>query len=381
MGLIVNRNPSIALSKQIGDSINRRFHTFSRGSKEVVATPKTHEYIELEIHPRYVDNLSRYMHVVRSLPIREMPAQRQLRLVTLERQLLDHVTAATAAIRLEAVGKEAIPVLKQGLESSDPEVRFYAAEALAYLDESQAVPVLGESIRREPAFRVYALAALGAMDDMAANEQLLQLLSEPSAETRYGAFRALWTMRNKVDPIVRGEDMHGQFYYHLLKTSGPPMVHVTRSFRPEVVVFGGNQPLATPILLEAGNKILVRDAGRDQIAISRFSSDPNEQDQKRTVPATVDDLIRGIVDVGGTYPDVVQALREAKASGALTARFEVEAIPRVGRRYDRSSTTANASREQDSATSIESPAPGLFATDEEEHSTSDEAVAAPAEKL
>ena len=39
--------------------------------------------------------------------------------------------------RLEAIGnEEAIEILKQGIAEDDPEVRFYSAEALAYLDNS-----------------------------------------------------------------------------------------------------------------------------------------------------------------------------------------------------------------------------------------------------
>ena len=40
-------------------------------------------------------------------------------------------------------------------------------------------------------------------------------------------------------------------------------------------------------------------------------------------------MIRAIVELGGTYPDVVQALQEAKASGTLASRFEIDALPRA----------------------------------------------------
>ena len=111
-------------------------------------------------------------------------------------------------------------------------MRFYAAEALAYLDESEAAVPLARAAREEPAFRAYALAALSTIDDMAAHDELVNLLEVPSCETRYGAFRALWAM-NSNDPIIRGENLGGQFSYHVLNTSGPPMIHVTRSFRPK----------------------------------------------------------------------------------------------------------------------------------------------------
>ena len=88
--------------------------------------------------------------------------------------------------------------------SDDPEVRFYAAEALAYLDVTEAVDPLAKVVRDEPAFRVNALAALSAMDDGAAYEALRTLLSAKSAETRYGAFRAMTAMTPN-DSLLVGE--------------------------------------------------------------------------------------------------------------------------------------------------------------------------------
>ncbi len=61
---------------------------------------------------------------------------------------------------------------------------------------------------------------------------------------------------------------------------------------------------------------------------------PHEADQKRVVSTRVDDVIRAIVELGGTYPDVVQALQEAKAAGCLEGRFEIDALPEAGRTYE-----------------------------------------------
>ena len=61
---------------------------------------------------------------------------------------------------------------------------------------------------------------------------------------------------------------------------------------------------------------------------------PHEADQKRVVSSRVDDVIRAIVELGGTYPDVVQAIQEAKAAGCLEGRFEIDALPEAGRSYE-----------------------------------------------
>jgi len=333
LGLVLKpEHKSVLNASRIATAVNRRFHTFTKGIKTGVAKAQTDEYIRLEVHPRYKDNIQRYVQVVRSIALYESATERTKRLALLEKQLLNPISSSNAARQLEAIGPQSREVLTKGIEDSDPEVRFWAAEALAYLDQSEAAEPLAEVARDEPAFRVFALTALSAMDDFHAYEQLSKLLSVPSAETRYGAFRALWAM-NPHDALVLGEMLGGEFNYHVLNTTGPPMVHVTRSHRPEVVVFGQNQRLRTPLALEAGNEILVTSSKPDQVVVSRFAV--GKPDLKSEISNRVDEVIRTIVELGGTYPDVVQALQQAKTTGALEGRFEVDAIPQAGRRYDR----------------------------------------------
>ncbi len=333
LGLVITpEHKSVMNSSKVANAVNKRFNTFSNGHKEGVAKAKTDELIELKVHPRYKDNITRYMQVVRAVSISETAPERMQRISSLEGELLNPETAADAAVQLEAVGAEGIDILLKGVKAKDPEVQFYAAETLAYLDRHEAAEPLGLIARDQPAFRVYALTALSAMQDFAAYEQLRDLLASPSAETRYGAFRALWAM-NERDPLVKGEKPGGQFHYHVLDVAGPPMIHVTRSRLPEIVIFGQGQKLQTPLAVNAGNTIMVNSAGGNEISVSKYSV--QEGDQKRIVSTNVDDVIRAIIDLGGTYPDIVQALQEAKTSGSLASRFEVDALPEAGRSYDR----------------------------------------------
>ena len=248
LGLIIDEEfQSVATSQKIGAVINRRFHTFASGTQRGVARPKTDEFIELKIHPRYKDNVARYMKIVRRIAVNEAPTGQLDRLRILEDQLRDPLTASEAALRLEAIGGDAArDTLKQVLAESDIEVRFYAAESLAYLDDSAAAETLAEAARNEPAFRLNAMAALAAMDDPLARQALTSLLGVKSAETQYGAFRALWSM-DPHDPLIEGERLGDQFSYHRLPVAGPPMIHATRSFRPELVLFGTDHPLRTPL--------------------------------------------------------------------------------------------------------------------------------------
>jgi hypothetical protein len=63
----------------------------------------------------------------------------------------------------------------------------------------------------------------------------------------------------------------------------------------------------------------------------------------------------------------VQALQQAKTDGALASRFEVDALPQPGRRYDRSVKQVSADgelttplTEPDAEFEIATPLPDLF---------------------
>ncbi|MFM7183235.1 MAG: HEAT repeat domain-containing protein [Planctomycetota bacterium] len=314
---------SFAMSKRLGDWINRRFHAVIKGAKRGVANPKTDRYIELEVPPIYRHNLGRYVRVVLNVAVIEPPGGRHARMQLLARQLTDPVTAPVAALRLEAIGKEAIPTLREALSSPDAEIRFAAAEALAYLGESVAARHLADAAATLRSARPAALAALGVLDDANGVDALQSLLSSRSAETRYGAFRALWRMDSDL-PLVRGERLGDACSMHVLDVDGPALIHVTRSHRPEVVFFGAEHPVADGLRAEAGPAIVVVVEG-DSATVSRFAA--GQSDQTAEVPATADAIVRSIVGLGGTYPDAVQFLQQASAGRAIQSRLVFDALP------------------------------------------------------
>jgi hypothetical protein len=350
----------------IGKAINARFHVYEAGVQQGVAVPHSDQFIELKIVPRYKYNLARYITVVRAIALRESATERANRLKLLERQLLDPITSARAAVVLEAIGQDAIALLKKGLESNNVEVRFYSAEALAYLDQPEAAAPLAKAAEDVPAFRVFALAALGAMGDIEGFENLQKLLHVSSAETRYGAFRALWSAYRDV-PQFRGEALgNNKFSYHAIDSHGPPMIHLTGSFRPEVVAFGRDHRLLTPVVIEVGKQFMINAKSSAEVVVASFSADGNSD--RRVVTDDVERIIRAMVELGGNYGDVVQFLQLAKRKQVLSSRLEVDALPEAGRTYHRAPTEDGGEGEEstEGALNVASPTPNLFSPDPEE---------------
>ena len=332
---LIMKDKSVAGTRQIANAINHRFY-LTAGPKKDIATAETDALIVLDIHPSYVNDIPRYVQVVRAIACRESMPQQLRRITRLKEELLVSDTAQHAAFQLEAIGKPGIEALQQALQSPNMDVRFHAATSLAYLGDSSSAKVLAAIAQQEPAFRVYALNALSVMkNDLEAETYLQELLHVPSAETRYGAFRAL-KARNPLDQTIRGEMPGGQFSYHGIMSQAAPMVHITTQKSPEIVLFGTDIFVKQPFTLEAGATIFVNGQAPGSVVITRFVT--LGLDEQRTVSNRLDEIIRAVADMGGTYPDIVQMLRQADMMHVLSCRLEVNCLPEANRVYRRPSS-------------------------------------------
>ncbi len=352
LGLRVKQgSASIAASTIISNAVNLRFSYFVGSQRKGVADPKTPGIIELSVPTKYRHNVQRYMRVVRAIPLRVSPTDRLLLLNELELELLEPTSTAQAALKLEALGEESIDVLRRGVESDEIEVRFYSAEALAYLDDEHVAPVLAQIGAQERAFRWHALAALAAIRHVSSYEALTQLLNHPSAETRYGAFRAM-KARNPRDPLVRGQVLDGKFILHELPDGGEPMVHFANSRASEIVLFGSQQRLHTPNFLFVGPRIMIKRLDDEKVRVIRFT--PGEEDEELVTSNRLGDVARTIVELDGGYEEVYQAFRSAKLTGKLNSRLEVDRQARAGRKFERDTS------ESDGRFRAANPVPGLY---------------------
>ena len=343
-------------AKRVQEAINKQFGFYEDGHRVAVAKAHSGVDIELRVHPRYRNNLSRYLEVILSVPLFDAPKDRAERIQRLETEVYDPRTTVRASLELEAFGKEGVPILKDAMKKSDnPGVRLCTAEALAYLNESDAAETLGQLTAEFPEYKVFTLSALSALNDYSSVEQLLILLDSPSVSTRYGAFRSLRQLRPDNARIV-GEYMNNRFWFHHVASVAEPMVHVTKSKRAEISIFGGDVMLKGPFAIEAGSTILVnaRAEQPDQVRVSRFV--PGEQDQIRLTSTDLEEVIRAVVELGGDYPDVVQMLQMAKDSKVLPCRFEIDALPKLEQTDDWNNDT-----EADSTGyNMKNPLPDLF---------------------
>lgn len=135
------------------------------------------------------------------------------------------------------------------------------------------------------------------------------------------------------DPVIDGRVVGERFHMHNLTSSGAPLVHISQKDRPEIVLFGSDHAILTPCVVFAGSEIVIRGSESGSLTISRLTA--GEKDDRIRTDANLEAMLEGIVEVGGSYADVVHAISEAKQVGCLESRIAFSAIPDVGRTYRR----------------------------------------------
>ena len=360
--LVIKENrESYHTAKMLETVVNTRFHQTEDGHQKGVATGKTASYLLLRVPQLYHQNQARFFRVVQLLSMVDGPELRVRRLADWSKELLDPKTAGVAAMKLEGLGNASIEPLKEGLKSTNPQVQFFAAEALAYLNDTSGIEILGDTVAKLPEFRVYALAALASIDQAASHVRLRKLMDEPDIEVRYGAFNALRTL-DPHDPFLgqvrvlkdpKPDEEEGEapdsmavailnsarrrnrpedpFALYVVDSEGPPLVHVSRSRRAEIVIFGRQQKLLPPIVLGTGPIQFNASDNDDKLEVSKIVV--GDSDTKLSTSLELSDVVRQAADIGATYPEIVAILEEAHAHKNLAGGLVVDAVPATNTAY------------------------------------------------
>jgi flagellar basal body P-ring protein FlgI len=313
------------IANVVADRINVRFQGAFRGTLADIAAARDNESIVLVVPPQYRHNQQRFLRVVRLIPLSTGQEVHTVYRHRLEELLEDPARTITAALRLEALGEEGQPILKRALQSKHVLVRFAAAEALAYLNDPACGDELARLAEHQPRLRAFCLTALASLDQAICHVKLNELLASPSAETRYGAFRALRAL-DEHDPAVQGQLLNDSFWLHHTAPESSPLVHLSASRRAEVVLFGEDAFLVPPFSFLAGTEFTVT-AGRDDehCTISCFSVQHGAN--RRQCSLKLEDVLRTLAALGGMYPDAVELLRQADRCQCLTCRVAIDALP------------------------------------------------------
>ncbi len=323
--LVLNSDQQFArIAQTVAERINDTFHGSFPGAANKLATAHDNKVVYLNVPPHYRHNLPRYLRVVRLIPLREAPPAGSAYHRRLADDLLDPARSVPAALRLEALGESSVPALKQGLQSKQALVRFCSAEALAYLNSTACGEELARLIEQQPVLRAFSLTALASLNEAVSYVELRRLLASPSAETRYGAFRALRALDER-EPSVQGDLLNDSFWLHRVVPKASPLVHVSSRLRAEIVLFGEEPQLLPPLSVVTSDFTITANREDDKCTVSRFSVQRGVA--RRQCSLKLEDVLRTLADLGGQYPDAVEFLRQADRHEGLSCRVAIDALP------------------------------------------------------
>lgn len=321
-----DQNPRIGSS--IAERLNSTFHTTADPNLKV-ADAKNRELILVNVPTAYRHNHYRFLLVARQVPYNPVGSASSYR-QKLEDELMDPATALTAAVKLEALGGDCRRSLKVGLESPSPWVRFAAAEALAYLGQTDGAGELARLAEDHPALRAQSLKALASMDDAAGTDRLVEMLTSSDAELRQGAFIAL-RLADERHPALGGTLMNRSYYLHRMAGRGASAVHLATAGRNEVLVFGDGVRLRGPMPpVPLGAEFTVSVPGADGAAkvtrVVRLKGEPEVKEVR--CAGDLGAVLTALANLGGGYSEAIELVRRTARTEALTAPVVLDAVPR-----------------------------------------------------
>lgn len=329
--LMANEYKHVLVVSEIEKALNNRFYFQDSYKQKFMAEGKNSALIAITIVPKYRFDPSHFSNVILATGFKENDAERLERVEGCKRLLADRTTARRAAAELEALGtKEAISALMDGLSSLDTEIRFYSAYSLAYLDQKEAIPILVDIAKNEPAFRPLCLVALTVTEVDAARDSLLRLLQEKEPELRFGAFLALRN-RNASEPIVQGEKLTANTKLILIPSS-TPLLAPSFQERQELVLFGSSAPVNLTSRLTPTPFLTLTPDRSNAIRITRRAYG---ETANVIVNSDLLAILRGLGAVDASYNDIIQTLDQLSNLNATSVPIVFNPRPTAGRIYNR----------------------------------------------
>jgi hypothetical protein len=316
----------LLLLGKVTDRIGDRFNGPAGANNAAGPTARAlnRETVYVRVPWEYRLDPERYLRVARLIPLEDTPRVHNEYRSEMARRLLNPKKTMSAALRLEALGSESIDLLKTGLQSDNVLVRFSSAEALAYLGSPSGGEELARLVQDQPRLRAYALTALTSLNESICHVKLAELMLSPHAETRYGAFRALFTMDER-DPEVQGRLLNETFWLHEVAPQSPPLVHISGSRRVEIVLFGAAPSFVPPFSLVSAEYTVTAGPSDDKCTIGYFPMHRGGV-QRRQCSLKVDEVLQALTDLGCGYPEATDVLLQAHQSGCLNCSVRLEAL-------------------------------------------------------
>ena len=297
---LVLNDPRYSLAQQIVARLNGRYST-----GDPMAVGQSPSYVDLHIPEKFLAHKRLFLERVlfTSLnPNEAFLAQRTKDLATVIVE--PHAEYESIGLAWEAIGQMCLPTVKELYTHSTPEVSYFAGRTGMRLGDQRGMEVVAKYAKQaDSPLRNQAIDELGlAMDMYGAGECLRGLLSDPDANVRIRAYKAL---RQRPHPAIRSKVLYeDNLILDIVESTGPYLIYVQRSMVPRIAVFGSQMSCKPPAIYPGEH----RDARRIQAQISAAEGADsltviynNKRTRKNSPPLTVSLNVAEMISfLGGT---------------------------------------------------------------------------------
>lgn len=290
MSIALNQ-PSYAQSRRVTDRINGRFPP-SQADKFPIATAVSPEQINLNVTEQFEDNPRRMLDLIAHLylnPSEKFTQETALKLADALNDPTHTRHADQIALAWEGMGRRILPILRNLYSDANPTRQLAALSAGAHLGDMRATdPLLAIASKAEPGRGEQAAELLGVLlerhpDNFRLRALLRQLIDSDDAFIR---LEALYALARTEDPVVvRRNFSDGRTLKMelILARSDRPMIYVSRTQTPRIVVFGQTLGFNDPLFLSMwDNHLMLRgsaDQPRVRVYFKPFSGGGSETEQ------------------------------------------------------------------------------------------------------
>jgi hypothetical protein len=262
----------------------------------------------------------------------------------------------------EGLGHFGLPYYRDLMGHADSAVAFYAARAAAFVGDPIAPEALARIAKTKgDQFQVAAVRTLGALPNSPSiNQTIRPLLDSEQALVRVEAYRVLAEHK---DPSIftrviapAGQPNNEKFVLDIVKSSGPPIIHATRSGIPRIAIIGDRAQIHLPLVFAAmdGRLTISSEAQNPKYLTIYYRPTGGATPDARVAPPSkvlsTPDLAELVSRLGGegggglnfNYGDVVSILSAltddkklvAYAGGArVPAQFVLQEMPNVENQF------------------------------------------------
>ncbi len=341
---LILRRADYAMCRAISRRINGRFP-----SHEAVAKARSSSTIDIAVPPNWRSESEHFLQLVMHLPVsssdRAMEVKAHEIAHAMEQPNANH---EQLALVWEAIGRQVLPVVRQGYTSDNPFVQFWSAVAgLRMGDIEAAGQIVRQFARRDGSpLQLPAIRELGRHTTVTGATALLEnLLDQENELVRIGAYESL--LRRGDMSAVTVIDVGGQFELHLVKSHRDYVIYAAQTGTPRIVLFGQNMAVARPVFFNSPDGLVtVNASGRDdKLTTYRKIPRTGGVSDEFKIPFVVRELVttlgaparRGrdgeIEGLGLSYSQVVGVLHRMCKDRDIPARFVLQPPPAVRKIY------------------------------------------------